>query len=100
MITSSNFYFIRKNIVYNTSFYLQATKKKINYLKFRKRTSESSESGLSCCRRASRTRPVSGKTRSLVVDDTGIQRNGSANHDSFGKIVKCFFHHDKTFSPV
>jgi hypothetical protein len=86
-----NFCFIRKNIIFN--FIHKQQRKKISYLKFRKKTSESSESGFSCCRRASRTRPVSLNTRSLVVDDAGIERSGGAKRNNCGKIDQCFFHH-------
>ncbi len=65
----------------------------MNHLKLRKKTSKSSESGLSCCRRASRTRPVSLNTRSLVVADAGIEKIGGAKLDNCGKIDECFFHH-------
>ncbi len=65
----------------------------MNYLKLRKKTSKSSESGFSCCRRASRTRPVSLNTRLLVVADAGIEKIVGAKFDNCGKIDECFFQH-------
>ncbi len=69
MVTSLNFHFIRKNITYNTSFHSQATKKKIHYLKFCKKTSRLNETIFSCCRRASKTRP------STPVDDESLNHH-------------------------
>jgi hypothetical protein len=67
---------------------------KLNYLQLRKKTSESSESGASCWRLAPKTRPVSLNTRSLVVDDTVVERSCDAKRYNCGKIVQCFFYYD------
>jgi len=87
-----------KNIYYWISFI--NNNKKRDYLKFHKKTSESSESGFSCCLLTSKTRPVSLNIRSLFADEAGTESSDDAKRDNCGYIHECFFHHNNTSSPA
>jgi hypothetical protein len=60
------------------------TTTKRDHLRFRKKTRESNESGLSCCLLASKIRPISLNIRSLVVDDVEIESIAGAKRDNCG----------------
>jgi len=91
------FSYEKKNILLN---FIHKQQWRRDYLRFSKKTSESSESGFSCCFLASKTRPASLNIRSRVEDEAGTESSGDAKHDNCGYIHECFFYHSNTSSPA
>jgi hypothetical protein len=94
---SNVLFFIWKELLLN---FIHKQQWRRDYLRFSKKTNDSSESGFSCCFLASKTRPASLNIRSRVEDEAGTESSGDAKHDNCGYIHECFFYHSNTSLPA